>query len=145
MPYDQVAMLIDDGSRQRGRAEQRAFRDRMASDLALAVTRSNERFRQSRALRRAIKMTTCVAIGSAFAWLALLHARGQIHGKEIHHDVRVAEVSAIQLVLSTEETIGLKSPPPKPMQVAEVDAPWTPYAADAKPWTPAPYAKSQTQ
>ena len=94
-------------------------------------------------LRKAIVITTCAASGSAFAWLALLASRGEIHEKEIHHQARVVEVNAIHAVLSVEETLGLKSQPPMQMEVRAVDAPWTPAPADAKPWTPAPYASIQ--
>ncbi|MEO7113023.1 MAG: hypothetical protein ABI183_21475 [Polyangiaceae bacterium] len=111
----------------------------VATDAKIAMSWLLVRVR----LRTAIVITTCTAFGSAFAWLVLLDVRGDVHGKEIHHQARVAEVTTIHAVLSAEQTLGLQSPPPMPMKVQAIDAPWTPAPADAKPWTPAPYASLQ--
>jgi hypothetical protein len=64
--------------------------------------------------RKAIAVATYAAVGSTLACVALFVVRGDLHVKKLR-------------------------PPPSPVQVVAVDAPWTPLPLDAKPWTPAPY------
>ena len=127
-----------DPSKSSALLEESARRSMMWED-AMFIDDASRPFVRAR-LRKAIKLTTYVAVGSAFAWLALLRPRGQIHGNEIQHRARVAEVRAIHAMLAAEERLGLKAPPPLPIQAVALDAPWAPAPADAKPWTPAAYA-----